>query len=465
MSGKTYKSIPELVELMRSRGLDMAGDEDAVSQFLRGVNYYRFTGYTLPFLCTREKFKPGSKFSEVRAVYRFDRELRLLMSDALGVVELTFRTHFARELSRMLGAEAHLEKEAFRPGEYERAMKYLWADFEGSTERCAQHFKHSGENPPVWALVDVTTFGHLSRLFRALRNDYRAPIAKCYGYDSSKALCSLIQHLCVLRNRCAHHSRLYDLPWGQHDEPKDVERGSDEDNRRRFLYIFPELPEWTTLKQSGFPLPRFYSLFYQLALIYRFLLATPEEVFDHVGWKSRVAALLSEVPKVSAHGVDLKRLLGIPDDILASPVWSFGEKTKRIERPATCVGGQHTDARGTLRFCNDFDISEVRRFYTISNSREQPKRGWIGHKRETKWFFPLRGTTTILVDPFDDGRARIPDVPQPQRFVLSADEPAVLRVPPNNWFLIEQNGTAEVQVFSNCKVGEFPNDDFRKEIE
>ena len=134
-------------------------------------------------------------------------------------------------------------------------------------------------------------------------------------------------------------------------------------------------------------------------------------------------------------------------------------------KPELIAGGTHTDARGSLRFCNDFDMSAVKRFYTISNSKEQPKRGWIGHKRETKWFFPLRGTTTILVEPFDDGRVRIPDAPQPQRFVLSANEPAVLRVPPNNWFLIEQDGTAEIQVFSNCRVGEFPNDDFRKEIE
>ena len=31
-------------------------------------------------------------------------------------------------------------------------------------------------------------------------------------------------------------------------------------------------------------------------------------------------------------------------------------------------GGMHIDARGTLRFCNDFDMSAVKRFYTIANS-------------------------------------------------------------------------------------------------
>ena len=117
------------------------------------------------------------------------------------------------------------------------------------------------------------------------------------------------------------------------------------------------------------------------------------------------------------------------------------------------VGGRHEDARGVLRFCNDFDMGEVRRFYTISNSAAQPNRGWILHRKETKWFFPLSGTTTVEVEGEDGRRAS---------YRLDAAAPTVLRVPPSNWFMIRQDGAAEVQVFSNCRVGEFPNDDFRR---
>ena len=41
----------------------------------------------------------------------------------------------------------------------------------------------------------------------------------------------------------------------------------------------------------------------------------------------------------------------------------------------------------------------VKRFYTVSNSVGCPVRGWIGHRRETKWFFPLKGRTTVTVEP------------------------------------------------------------------
>ena len=126
-------------------------------------------------------------------------------------------------------------------------------------------------------------------------------------------------------------------------------------------------------------------------------------------------------------------------------------------------GGMHTDARGALCFCNDFDMSAVKRFYTISNSAECPVRGWIGHKRETKWFFPLKGTTTITVEPMDGETLAAKNAEgAKETFVLDAVRPSVLTVRPGSWFCIEQHDCAEVMVFSDCKVGEFEDDDFRR---
>ena len=146
--------------------------------------------------------------------------------------------------------------------------------------------------------------------------------------------------------------------------------------------------------------------------------------------------------------------------------------------PLLIQGGKHTDARGVLRFCNDFDMSAMKRFYTIANSVGQPVRGWIGHKRETKWFFPLKGTTTITAEPMDDSRIeraeRVKGMggdvdastcsTRSTRFILTETNPSVLRVPPGNWFCIEQHDGAEVMVFSDCKVGEYADDDFRRQV-
>ena len=129
--------------------------------------------------------------------------------------------------------------------------------------------------------------------------------------------------------------------------------------------------------------------------------------------------------------------------------------------PVLIQGGCFADARGALRFCNDFDMSAVKRFYTIANSADQPVRGWIGHKKETKWFFPLKGKTEILVESFN---AEVQGGREAEVFPLDANNPAVLKVPSGNWFCIKQDGNTEVMVFSDCKIGEFEGDDFRRPI-
>lgn len=130
-----------------------------------------------------------------------------------------------------------------------------------------------------------------------------------------------------------------------------------------------------------------------------------------------------------------------------------------MDTPIVTRGGIHADARGMLRFCNDFDMSRIKRFYTVANSTEQPVRGWIGHKKETKWFFPLRGETVVEIEPMVSACADMR-----KKFILRAEDPVVLRVEPCNWFCIEQNGNSEVLVFSSSKVGEFANDDFRRRL-
>lgn len=124
-------------------------------------------------------------------------------------------------------------------------------------------------------------------------------------------------------------------------------------------------------------------------------------------------------------------------------------------RPSLIVGGRHADARGVVSFCNEFDMTPVRRFYSISNDAASPVRGWIGHRTECKWFVPTHGATVIRTEPMDGACVRA-------EFVLDAASPAVLRVPGGNWFAIEQDGEATVMVFSDCRVGEHPNDDFRR---
>ncbi len=87
-------TIEDQLTKLRCRGL-VIGDEETARWALRRLGYYRLAAYTLPFQQDRLPDKPfhaGTTLSQVLALYTFDRELRLLVLDAIERVEVVLRT-------------------------------------------------------------------------------------------------------------------------------------------------------------------------------------------------------------------------------------------------------------------------------------------------------------------------------------------------------------------------------------
>ena len=99
-----------------------------------------------------------------------------------------------------------------------------------------------------------------------------------------------------------------------------------------------------------------------------------------------------------------------------------------MSRPAILQGGVHVDARGTVRHVNGFSLGTADRFYVIAPERAGEWRGWVGHRRDRKWFFAAAGEFVICVAAVDDlaGGTR----PKVWRVRLSARESQLLDVPP-----------------------------------
>jgi len=100
MSKKPYtkKALPfaDQVALLRERGMEIR-DEAEAAFYLSHINYYRLTAYWLPFEedHATHQFRAGTTFDEVLKLYIFDRELRLLVMDALERIEVSVRTQWA----------------------------------------------------------------------------------------------------------------------------------------------------------------------------------------------------------------------------------------------------------------------------------------------------------------------------------------------------------------------------------
>jgi dTDP-4-dehydrorhamnose 3,5-epimerase-like enzyme len=124
-------------------------------------------------------------------------------------------------------------------------------------------------------------------------------------------------------------------------------------------------------------------------------------------------------------------------------------------------GGLHVDGRGVVTFVNDFDFKGVDRFYTIRWHRNCEPRGWVGHRREHKWFVAIQGMSLIAVVKLDSWESPASDLPV-ERFLLSAARPQVLHVPPGHATAIA-NLSADVilMVFSSGKIEDAKTDDYR----
>lgn len=66
-------------------------------------------------------------------------------------------------------------------------------------------------------------------------------------------------------------------------------------------------------------------------------------------------------------------------------------------KPKVIQGGRFEDQRGSIAFVNDFNFSNIERFYIISNSQENPVRAWQGHKLDAKNFIVFQDLLKFIL--------------------------------------------------------------------
>ena len=129
--------------------------------------------------------------------------------------------------------------------------------------------------------------------------------------------------------------------------------------------------------------------------------------------------------------------------------------------PVLIQGGQHADERGKVSFVNGFDFKGVDRCFWIRAAKANVLRGWVGHRREQKWFTVVQGEVLVAVVRPDDWERPSQDLPV-TRYVLSDGHPQVLHVPPGYATAsVNLSQDSILLVFSSGKLENTNADDFR----
>lgn len=131
-----------------------------------------------------------------------------------------------------------------------------------------------------------------------------------------------------------------------------------------------------------------------------------------------------------------------------------------MEVPEIISGGSHTDTRGKITFFNDFDMSQVKRFYIIENVDVDIKRGWRGHKIEQRWFTVAEGAFNVRLIRIDNWENPNRESPLEEYF-LSDENTEILHIPAGYASCVQAiQSNSKLIVFADYDIDHASNDNY-----
>lgn len=286
---KPFLSYDKQAQQLIKRGL--IAEKPKLIKVLKNIGYYRFTGYLHIFKLENENYTKGITLEQIYDIYRFDRQLRFLVIDAIERFEIHIRTSIVHILSEKYGAFGYMERKTLKGMDektYYRFINKCISNYERSQEDFIKHFKHKYGKchilPPYWMLGNIFDFGMIYTLYKGADLDTRRKVASYLNIDA-KTLSTWLRTVNTIRNICAHHSRLWNRTFGS---PR-----------------LPEGKEWDEIgRQNKKIFPILSVLKYSLYII------APDTT-----WHQKFNNLLNDFPDI-----DLS-LMGFPENWKENDIW------------------------------------------------------------------------------------------------------------------------------------------------
>lgn len=223
MSNQKPRTIEEQILRLKNLGMEFYNIDTAKS-YLSRVSYFRLKYFWYDLIDkVSGDFKEDTYFEHIIERYEFDRSLRQILFKAIETLEVGLRSKIISILSNSTGTGLwYLDDKLFEYSNYHTELVLdLKYEFGRSTDPFARNFiressnwddsSFNGDNPDAWMILETTTFGTLSKLYKNLKKQspLQSVIAKEFGLYSSNDLSSWLESISVLRNVVAHHSRIW----------------------------------------------------------------------------------------------------------------------------------------------------------------------------------------------------------------------------------------------------------------
>lgn len=207
MNIKPFFSYEQQIEELQRKGIILNHDE--CLDFLKDVNYYRLSAYLLPYKGKAARLE----FNQIKKIYEFDSKLRSLVIPVIENVEIKFRSRLAYLFSEKYGAEGYLDSSNFSSRHnHEAFLSHIAKCITDNRQSVViKHHEEKYESHyPLWVLIEFFSMGMLSYFYSDMKRSDKKHLVKEIGFPrSDREIESWLRCLTILRNKCAHYSRLY----------------------------------------------------------------------------------------------------------------------------------------------------------------------------------------------------------------------------------------------------------------
>ncbi|MFK0727598.1 Abi family protein [Rothia sp. BD8] len=209
---KPSLSLRDQALRLRSRGLDAPAEK--IELTLRRMSYYRLAGYLWWFYGEEwEVLEPGATLDEVLRLYDFDAQLRSQIMRLSHSIEAWLRAAMTNHLGQAHGPMGYLDETLYSsaPAFRRDRRKLEECMTGGAPEQFIEEFRNKYQDPlpPIWMAAEIMSLGLLSKWYDNLREDsLRKGIARECGLPP-EVLSRFLRVFTVLRNRSAHHARVW----------------------------------------------------------------------------------------------------------------------------------------------------------------------------------------------------------------------------------------------------------------
>lgn len=212
----TYEQ--QIEKLVNDKNLIIV-DKGYATDVLKQIGYFALIGgykelYKNP---TTQKYKDGTNFEDIVALYKFDENLRELFLKYILKIERHLRSVISYYFCEKYGEHQsfYLDENNFSIyPKYSADVKRLIGELDklasqNSDYAYINHHRNTYNNVPLWVLFNGITFGTLSKFYALMTQDLQFKVSREFNSLSEKQVGQILSVVTKFRNVCAHNERLF----------------------------------------------------------------------------------------------------------------------------------------------------------------------------------------------------------------------------------------------------------------